>query len=200
MSKFKGVKTNNAKIDAKINLRRDIDCSDKSVLEVFCGDGVMFSDVWKDAKHYEGIDIKKYDNDKRIVHIGDAATILKKIDLSTFDVFDIDAYGSPYECLFIILDKIGRAPIKKDIYFVITDGIQIDLRMGNIEKYFSLLSGIDLKKVNGIHKIHNIIINSVIKNISTFTGMEAVNKRIAVGNTGSGMRYFSFFLKKGLKT
>lgn len=198
MSKFNGVKTNNAKIDAKIKLREMLDCRDKNVLEVYCGEGIMFNDVWHLSRHYEGIDIKKYDDD-RIVHIGDAATVLKTIDLSMFDIFDIDAYGSPYECLFIIANRLKKQCVYKNIDFVVTDGLQIDLRMGNIEKYLALLSGVDSTKVNGIHKVHNMLINNVINNVSNMLSMNVESKKIAIGKTGSGMRYFSFRLKNRLE-
>ena len=191
MSKFKGKKTNNAKINAKIELRKIIDCEELAVLECFCGKGEMFYAVWKSASHYEGIDIEEQ-NDERIVHKGDCALMLKKLNLEKFDVFDIDAYGSPYECLQIIFKKIKKS---KTYHFFITDGIDIDLRMGKIENFFGLLSGIKAKKLNNAHLLHDYFINKIIKNLCADMGAELINSKMAKGNTGSGMRYFYFSIK-----
>jgi hypothetical protein len=194
MSKFKGKKTNNAKIDAKIELRQLIDCKELSVLECFCGSGEMFNAVWKDAFHYEGIDIKKQD-DLRITHQGDCALMLKKLNLEKFNVFDIDAYGSPYECLQIIVEKIKKQEKSKKYHFFITDGIEIDLRMGKIENFFGLLAGLNAKKLNNAHLLHDYFIEKIIKNLCLDMGAELMNSKIAKGKTGSGMRYFYFLIK-----
>jgi hypothetical protein len=194
MSKFKGKKTNNAKIDAKTELRKLIDCKDLSVLECFCGSGEMFEAVWKDACHYEGIDIKKQD-DSRITHQGDCALMLKKLNLEKFNVFDIDAYGSPYECLHIIFEKIKKQEKNRKYHFFITDGIEIDLRMGKIENFFGLLAGLNAKKLNNAHLLHDCFIKKIIKNLCLNMGAELINSAIAKGKTGSGMRYFYFSIK-----
>ena len=183
MSHFKGVKTNNAKIDAKEKLRFFNNIKDLSVLDIFCGSGEMYNKSWKNAKHYEGIDIKKYnENDKRILHIGDAVAVIKNFkNINKFDVFDIDAYGSPYESLYAISNKIK---IDNQKHFIITDGIEIDLRMGNLEQFFSLLAGISSKKI--------------IENLCIKLNCKYKDFAIAKGVKGSGMRYFKFTLFKNV--
>lgn len=188
MSHFRGVKTNNAKITAKQELRKIDDIDNLAVLDIYCGAGEMYNAVWKSAKYYEGIDIKKFD-DGRKLHVGDAPQVLKSIDIDKFDVFDIDAYGSPYECLSIIISKIMT---KKQRHFVITDGIEIDLRMGNVEQFFGLLSGITALKINNIHKIHDHLIIMILRNIEKKLNTKVSNFSIAKGKTGSGMRYYRF--------
>lgn len=197
MSHFKGVKTNNAKINAKEKLRYFKNINDLSVLDIFCGSGEMFKKTWKDAKNYEGIDIKKYDeNDKRILHIGDAPAIIKNLtNINKFDIFDIDAYGSPYECLFLLSNKIT---VNKEKHFIITDGIEIDLRMGNIEQFFSILSNITAKKINNIHILHDYLIKKIIENLCIKLNCKYKDFAIAKGVKGSGMRYFKFTLFKNV--
>lgn len=197
MSHFKGVKTNNAKISAKEKLRYFGNIKDLSVLDIFCGSGEMYNKSWKNAKSYEGIDIKKYEEqDERVLHIGDAPSILKQIkDINKFDIFDIDAYGSPYECLYIISNKIK---IKNEKYFIITDGIEIDLRMGNIEQFFGLLADLKPKKINNIHIMHDILIKKVIENLCKKLNCQYKDFQIAKGLTGSGMRYYKFTLFKNV--
>ena len=57
MSKFNGVKTNNAKTSVKKDIREIIlsKIEKPSVLEVFCGAGAMYKDVWNKADKYLGI-------------------------------------------------------------------------------------------------------------------------------------------------
>jgi len=188
MSQFKGVKTNNAKINAKEELRKIDGIKNLSVLDIYCGAGEMYNKVWKSAKYYEGIDIKEFD-DGRKLYVGDAPHILKKINIDKFDVFDIDAYGSPYECLSIILNKITT---KNQKHFIITDGIDIDLRMGNVEQFFGVLTGVNSNKINNIHKIHDQLILALLKNIEINKNVKVSNFLIAKGKTGSGMRYYKF--------
>jgi hypothetical protein len=188
MSHFRGVKTNNAKITAKEKLRVIQGINNLSVLDIYCGAGEMYNAVWNKAKSYEGIDIKEF-TDGRKLHIGDAPQILKKINIDKFDVFDIDAYGSPYECLLIILNKIKTRKIR---HFIITDGIEIDLRMGNIEQFFGILTGVESRKINNIHKIHDQLILKLLKNIEHNLNTKVSNFLIAKGKTGSGMRYYRF--------
>jgi len=197
MSHFKGVKTNNAKIDAKEKLRFFNNIKDLSVLDIFCGSGEMYNKSWKNAKHYEGIDIKKYnENDKRILHIGDAVAVIKNFkNINKFDVFDIDAYGSPYESLYAISNKIK---IDNQKHFIITDGIEIDLRMGNLEQFFSLLAGISSKKINNIHYLHDYLIKKIIENLCIKLNCKYKDFAIAKGVKGSGMRYFKFTLFKNV--
>ena len=47
MSKFRGVKTDNAKITSKVDIRKESlkFIKDSSVFEVFCGAGEMYKDV-----------------------------------------------------------------------------------------------------------------------------------------------------------
>ena len=188
MSHFRGVKTNNAKITAKEELRKIDGIDNLSVLDIYCGAGEMYNACWKFVKYYEGIDIKEFD-DGRTLHIGNAPQILKKINIDKFDVFDIDAYGSPYECLSIILNKIKT---RKTRHFVITDGIEIDMRMGNVEQFFALIAGITASKINNIYKIHDQLILKILKNIEKKLNVKVSNFLIAKGKTGSGMRYYRF--------
>lgn len=195
MSKFNGKKTNNARIDAKIVLRESILAElnhTSSVLEVFCGSGEMYSSVWSRAKKYKGID-KKKSFDERDAICGDAYKALKLINIKEYDIFDIDSYGSPYTILSEIIDNIGY---QAKIGFVITDGTQMDLRMGRVCDGIRRLSGIESSVLKKAHLIHDKLILMIVNNICRKMGGVLQSFKIAKGVTGSGMRYYSFIVNR----
>ena len=195
MSKFKGKKTNNAKTDAKKKIRKKILSliSDPSVLEVYCGAGDMYWDVWHEAQSYLGIDKLKF-FDKRRTICGDAVKAVSSIDLSEFNIFDIDAYGSPYDVLKIIIERIPRC--KKQYGFVITDGISMDLRLGRICKGVRHFTGIDFHVAKRAAILHDEFIKDTIRYIEKELNGVAGDFVIANGITGAAMKYYAFVVTK----
>jgi len=199
MSKFNGKKTNNTNAtNAKKKLRyRSLNSvSMSNVLELCCGDGVMYDNVWHNADSYLGVDIKKSSNKSMISIVQDAVVYIKKHDISMVTIFDIDTYGSPYKCLNAIINRLIKTYSSGNISFCVTDGIQMDLRMGNITDDMAILAGIRKMKLNGVYKIHDRLIKMIINNISALLNAEIAAYAIYKGKTGSGMRYYFFTLKK----
>lgn len=102
-------KTNNDKrhLEAKILLRLN-NLPDKQtvyVLEAFAGDGVLWREVKKrTTKEIKILPIDKEDY-KKVSLKGDNLKFLKGMDLSIYDVIDLDAYGSPSRQLNILKEK-----------------------------------------------------------------------------------------------
>lgn len=192
MSKFKGKKTDNASYPAKRLIRKDVFGihDDVRVLEVFCGSGIMYRDVWKDAEKYKGIDKRKFFDERDLI-CGDSMKALTLVDLNGFNVIDIDAYGSPYNELNYIIENM-RFDERKT--FVITDGSSMDLRMGRISIGLRQLTGIDFHELKKAHLIHDELIMLIIKNIEAKTKTKSTHFKIAKGLTGSQMRYYMFSL------
>lgn len=190
MSKFNGKKTNNAKTDAKIKLRKKaLTLSRINILEVFCGAGEMYNSVWSDADKYTGIDIVKY-FDKRNTICGDAFKAVSSIDLTGFNVFDIDAYGSPYLILDKVIERIDKTI--NEFYFIITDGSAMDLRLGRICHGMRRMTNIDFHVAKRAASIHEDLIKEVIKNIEERLNGVMSEFSIARGKTGAAMRYYAF--------
>lgn len=195
MSKFNGVKTNNAKTTAKKEIRDGVlDLFERShVLEVFCGAGDMYKSVWSRADTYKGIDKVKY-FDCRDTICGDAMKAVSTIDLTEFNIFDIDAYGSPYEILSCIINRIDK---KHDKYgFVITDGVSMDLRLGRICAGIRVLTGINHHIVKNASFMHDELIGDIIKSVCKEIGGDVTHFKIAKGKTGAAMRYYAFVISK----
>lgn len=197
MSKFKGAKTDNAKIAAKSKLRENlinVMPGKTSVLEIFCGKGEMYDAVWHKANRYTGIDKRFFSDHRHVLH-GDALSVVSQIDCSDYNIFDIDAYGSPYDILLEIVTQLSKKNIDQ-VGFCITDGVQMDLRMGNVTKAMSELSGLNFKKIGGAHRMHDQLIIRIIDNIAALLNGYIVDSNIAIGATGSGMRYYTFIVEK----
>ncbi len=197
MSKFRGVKTNNAKTQAKEKIRRAILCDieNPSCLEVFCGAGEMYNSVWRECDYYTGIDINKYFDERNTI-CGDAEKAVTTIDLSKFNIFDIDAYGSPYTILDIITARV-KPGLKYG--FIITDGTQMDLKLGRICKGIRSLTGIEHHIAKRAHIIHDSLISDIIKTVELRLGGIAGNFIIANGKTGAAMKYYAFTITPNQK-
>jgi len=194
MSKFRGVKTNNAKTSIKDLIRRDmlLSVDSPNVLEVFCGSGEMYEKVWHKANKYTGIDkVKQFD--KRHTICGDAQKAITIVDLNEYNIFDIDAYGSPYE----ILDYITRQILNQNVIgFVLTDGTNMDLRLGRVCKGLRSMAGIKNQILKRASSIHNDIISLVVAETEKRLNGKASRFQLAVGRTGSAMRYYSFIITR----
>ena len=195
MSKFRGVKTNNAKTNAKKELRQSVfsEISNQKVIEVFCGSGEMYHAVWKDAEKYTGIDKVKFFDERHTI-CGDAEKAIRLININDYNIFDIDAYGSPYEILNYIIDKIDDS--NRKIGFVITDGINMDLKLGRVCLGLRRFVDYDHHIAKRAHILHDEFINIVIDNIKNRLKGCISNFKIAHGNKGSNMRYYSFIVNR----
>lgn len=195
MSKFNGVKTDNAKINAKQDLRNNIKqyFNELHVLEVYCGSGEMYRDVWHVAQTYTGIDQKKQFDGRHTI-CGDACKAVSVIDLDGFNVFDIDAYGSPYDVLNIILSRY-QGDFKRAA-FVVTDGGGMDLKMGWLCKGLRELLNIESKKVNKAHLLHGKIIEDIISIVAKKLNAKVIHREFAKGVTGAAMRYYAFVVER----
>jgi tRNA G26 N,N-dimethylase Trm1 len=195
MNKFKGVKTNNAKTDAKQKLRESVflNMKNSNVLEVYCGSGEMYNAVWYKAEKYTGIDKVKF-FDKRHTICGDAEKAIRLVDINDYNIFDIDAYGSPYEILDYIVGKIDLK--NKKIGFVVTDGVNMDLKLGRVCKGLRRFIGYDFHIAKRANVLHDDFIKIVIDKIASRLKGKVENLLIAQGVTGAAMRYYSFVINR----
>lgn len=192
MSKFRGKKTNNAKTTAKTDLRLSVlhAIDNPCVLEVFCGSGEMYNAVWRHAQKYTGIDkVKQFDERQTIC--GDARKALRIIDLSEYNIFDIDAYGSPYDVLDDIL-TLGE--LKKPVGFCITDGIDMDLKLGRVCKGLRKFIGYEHNIAKRANNLHDQFIKMVCDNVAERLDGQVQNFMLATGKTGAAMKYYSFVI------
>ena len=144
LSRRRQIDNHDAGRAAKVALRRTvleaIGPTAAVVLDCFAGRGAMYRAVWCDAARYVGCDTK-WTQDERLAYVCDNRRLLRHIDLSPFNVFDLDAYGSPWEQVTIIA---ARRPLRagERIGFVMTDGSVMRARLGRVEGALAGMAGV----------------------------------------------------------
>jgi len=118
----------------KVALRRAYLPKKAVVLDLFCGKGELYQRVYKDkAKFYLGIDNKKI-HDPAICRLCKNTVFVAHNDISQFNVFDLDDYGSPWMLLYLLLKKSTH----EDLTIFMTDGLLLHQHLtGRVVKVVS---------------------------------------------------------------
>lgn len=126
----------------KINLRRKYLPKNAKVLDLFCGRGDMYENVYKGkVDKYIGIDKEKIHNEKLCIKTNNLHFVSKN-NINDFNVFDLDDWGSPWKLLYLILKKYQG---QKAIFFI-TDGLKLHQNVdGNVTKWVSATEQIPCK-------------------------------------------------------
>jgi hypothetical protein len=129
--------------EAKLDLRRRVlaEVSPAHVLDAFCGRGEMYRAVWKGAAAYAGCDERPWEPTDPPRYVADNLRLLRALDLSPFNVFDLDAYGSPWEQAELVLHRRrwGKGEVGA---LILTDGSARFLRLGNVPHALARLTGV----------------------------------------------------------
>lgn len=199
---FKGLK-DSPKVDnnpqalrAKADIRRRvltaIGADKAAVLDAFAGTGQMFSEVWKLAAGYTGID-ERWHNDSRRMFVGDNRRVMRAIDLRPFNLFDLDAYGSPWTQAMIIADR-RRVVAGEVLGLVVTEGTGLHFKNNGVPAAVIELAGVRTGMV-GTSRMQDTIINRAIAGLARRMRCDLVSRWQAEGRTGSAMRYIGIVMK-----
>lgn len=190
-------KTNNhsAATGAKIELRRKImTCFGENarVFDAFAGSGMMYRHVWKSAAHYVGCDLRWYMDD-RTAYAADNRRVLRCLDLAQFNVFDFDAYGSPWEqcCILARRRRVERGEL---IGVLLTDGSGLNMKMGGMPLALKEICGFE-GKISGASGQQGEIINMAISGLAEKMRCEVLERWQAKGKTGAGVIYTALVLQ-----
>lgn len=130
------IKTDNSDraLEAKLGMRRAVRAELERaggcrVLETMAGRGTM-SEAWRGAKlHHANDTYLELAGEWRGRFVGDAALLLRGLDLRAYNVFDVDTYGAPWPYLAILEDR-RRWRAGELGAIVCTDGSPLKLRWG----------------------------------------------------------------------
>jgi hypothetical protein len=198
-SSLTGKKTDNhdAARGAKIGLRRRVLAAvpGPRVFDAFAGRGSMYRNVWHQAEHYVGCD-SRWIGDDRPAYVADNHRVLRCIDLRQFNIFDLDAYGSPWDQAYIIAE---RRPVKAGevVGFVFTDGSSLGLRSGALPRPLAALAGLS-GPVAGAHALQDEILRMAVKGLGAKMGAQLLEWWSAKGKSGASVRYLGA-VYRGLK-
>ena len=114
---MKHIYNENSHLPTKVRLRVEalqrIGKDKVHILDAFAGSGTVWRTVQEKLPDVEvivlGIDKKKYISANVIM--GDNRKVMKGLDLSAFDLIDLDAFGCPWEQLAICAESAGQVPV-----------------------------------------------------------------------------------------
>lgn len=181
-----------AKATIRANVLSEISPKDARVFDAFAGAGEMYSRVWKHAASYVGCDQTWY-RDDRECFVADNRLIMRAIDLGVFNIFDLDAYGSPWEQVLIIAARRKIAAGEK-IGLVLTEGAGKTVKLGGIPLALQKLTGLR-GRLSGAHKSQDEIIDTAIGAASDRMRCGVLKRWQAKGHTGASMRYIGLVLQ-----
>jgi hypothetical protein len=190
-------KTDNhpAAFKAKVAIRRNVlaAIAPANVFDAYAGAGQMHAAVWSKAQRYVGCDLK-YLADARTMFVGDNRRVLRAIDLAPFNVFDLDAYGSPWEAALIIADRRKVKPAEL-LGVIITEGAGLSYKANVMPLAVTALTGLR-QGIVGLSRKHDDVINLAIAGLARRMGC-SIEKRWQAerNNTGPAPRYVGLVLK-----
>jgi hypothetical protein len=179
------------KIAMRLSLLAEI--ADPSVLECFAGEGKIYHACYRNYPCV-GLDLKAIADGRTIIHI-DNRRFLRSADLSRFNVFDLDAYGSPWHQWLIILKRRVVAPGEQIAVFL-TDGLDFKMRMSSLpdglRPYLAIPPGMNVPFLN---KHHDFINARIVDRSTRAAGLQIVRALVARNPRGN-MRYYALIIKK----
>lgn len=163
------------------------------VFDAFAGTGEMFSAVWRHAGlGYTGCDLK-WQRDTRLAFVANNIRVLRAIELAPFNVFDLDAYGSPWEQTIIIADR--RRVAGGELFgLVITEGAGLSYKSNVVPIAISELTGLR-PGIVGLAKKQDKVIDRAIAGLAKRMSCTIEKRWQADGRTGASMRYIGLVLK-----
>jgi hypothetical protein len=191
-------KTNNhgAATKAKAEIRRRvmvaIGAERAVVFDAFAGDGAMHRAVWHQAAGYVGCDLKWY-RDDREAFVADNRRVLRAINLVPFTIFDLDAWGSPWEQAVIVAARRPVAPGEL-VGLVLTEGSGLRLRMGGYPAALRLLAGVRQGATGGARS-HEELTGRAIAGLCRRMQVRPVRRWQASRPGGAMMQYIGLVLE-----
>ena len=180
-----------AKVDIRERVLDFVGAGQARVFDAFAGNGKLHDAVWSGAAAYQGCDMTLY-LDSRTMFCADNRRVLRCIDLGTFNIFDLDAFGSPWEQAGIIAARRPVAAGEK-IGLVLTLGEGLNLKMGGMPKALGRLAGFT-QGVPGALRDGEIA-DRAIRGIARRMSCEIVHRWQAERKGASNMRYVGLALQ-----
>jgi hypothetical protein len=143
------MKTDNSYFKEKVQLRIDSlpDKKEIFVLDCFSGTGSIWNEVKKSTKkNIQVLSIEKESGKNSVALVGSNLKYLNILELSKFDIIDLDAYGIPYPQLNILF---------KRKYKGIVHVTAIQSGMGQLPKGMIKELGYTEQMIKKIHSIFN---------------------------------------------
>lgn len=182
-----------AKAAIRAHVLANIGAENARVFDAFAGAGEMHKRVWNRAAAYVGCDQTWY-RDDRECFVADNRLVMRAIDLGLFNIFDLDAWGSPWEQVLIVA---ARRKLQKGerIGLIITEGAGKTVKLGGVPSALQKLTGLK-GRLSGANKAHDEIIDMALAAVCDRMGAGIARRWQAKGKTGASMRYIGLVLQE----
>lgn len=178
-----------AKVDIRRRVLRTLGTRDARVFDAYAGAGELYSAVWKDAAAYTGCDLRHVPmrGDVRLMFAADNKRVLRAVDLGAFNIFDLDAYGSPWEQALIIAERRRVAP-GEVIGFAITEGGGIPYKANIVPAPVAILARLK-PGIVGLNRKMETIVERCLVGVAQRMNCTIEKRWQARGKTGAAMLY-----------
>lgn len=185
-------KKDNSSPARKIYLRNRFMPEDPVVLDLFCGNGVIYNACYTNAKKYHGVDREKVHDPTRC-DICDNLKWVRQNDLSEYTLIDLDDYGVPWLLFFIVLKKLKQ----ERITVFVTDGSPLHMKLtGNVTKLISATEGTPKKfKITGLSRYYLDIVKTMLKQTTPRFGYE-ISEAHVIPNKEKTVIYWHLTINK----
>lgn len=184
-----------AKVTIRLNLMNAVTGGGMGAADVFdayAGGGEMWASVWRQAASYVGCD-KEWPRDDRLIYVADNVRVLRCLDLAAFNIFDLDAYGSPWEQAMIVAARRKVAPGEM-IAIAMTDGCGLLMKLQSLPRALAVLTGMT-KHPAGLIRARGAILDKALANLAASMKCEIVKRWQAKSTRGSAVVYLGVVLR-----
>lgn len=178
-----------AKVDIRRRVLSAIGADQARVFDAFAGTGQMHGAVWREAAAYTGCDQKfvPMRGDSRLMFAADNRRVLRAIALAAFNVFDLDAYGSPWEQALIVATRRRVTPGER-IGFAITEGGGIPYKANIVPAAVAALARIR-PGIVGLNRKMETVVDRCLSGLAARMRCSIEKRWQAHGKTGAAMVY-----------
>lgn len=136
-------------LSAKVSIRRwlvDQLGGRPRILDCFCAAGMLWQRAYDKTPNYLGLDLKQFNDERRTI-VCDSRRFLRHADVKIegFNLFDLDAFGTPLEHLAIICHRL-RLPAGQRVGFLMTDGTGFNANMNGTSRGLLRYVGVSAHK------------------------------------------------------
>ena len=195
-----GLPSWNSSLDKKVELRHwileTLAVSNPRILDCYCGPGGMWEKAYSSTSNYVGLDKTLY-RDSRTTLVCENVDYLKSADLDQFDVFDLDAFGSPMEALAITCNRI-RWKSRSRIGIVLTDGTGLNAKLNATSVAYVKYLGISRHRKTPIqNKERDTFLKMCIYKAVQEADAHIEAIKVYAKAKGAAMRYIGLILSHG---
>lgn len=177
-------------LSVKVALRQHVldHVSPARVLDAFCGCAVMYGAVWRRAKGYVPCDSAPWAPGDPVRFVCDNRRLLRSLDLRDFNVFDFDAFGSPWEQVLILAARRKWGGGEKGA-IVITDGSTIRSHFARSTPALDELVGTRPDGENQSQRGTEVLRRIALARFATRSGVRILQQWEAIGPAPARLYY-----------